>query len=137
MPTLSVWMIRTSLIYLLLAVSAGGLLLSNKGILIDISVWNLLQVHIEIALFGWLLQFILGTAYWMLPRFLEGPKRGNKKLGWSMMLLLNAGIWFYIFSYLKVLPEGGALTGRILEFAAVAIFIMLHWNRIVAYQRSH
>lgn len=137
MPIQSVWMIRASLVYLLAAVAAGGLLLTHKGIEIDASVWSLLQLHIELALFGWLIQFVLGTAYWMLPRFLSHPKRGDRRLGWLMILLLNAGIWIYILSHFRIIPSAGFLAGRMLELSAVGVFVALHWNRIVPYRRGH
>lgn len=137
MPAQSVWMIRGSLVYFSAAILAGGLMLVQKAVLIDGSIWSLLQIHIELALFGWLIQFVMGTAYWMLPRFLKGPKRGSEKAAWFMVLLWNAGIWFYILSHLKILPAGGFLFGRILELSAVVCFIYLHWNRIVPYKRGH
>lgn len=137
MPVQSVWMIRMSLVYFLSVITIGGFLLSSKGFLGDISIWTLLEVHIELALFGWLIQFVLGTAYWILPRYLEGAKRGNEKLAWLMIVLLNSGLWIYILTHLQVLPTPGIVTGRILELAAIALFIYLHWHRIVDYQRGH
>ena len=137
MPIQSVWMIRTSLVYFLAVISIGGLMLANKGIMFNISVWALLQVHIELALFGWLIQFVLGTAYWILPRFLEGKKRGSETAAWTMIALLNGGVWIYILTHFEVLPEQGFITGRLLELASVALFVYLHWHRIVSYQRDH
>ncbi len=100
------------------------------------SIWTLLQIHIEVALFGWLIQFVLGTAYWMLPRYLEGPKRGSEGLAWTMMILLNAGLWIYILTHLHLVPDTGYVVSRLLELSAVVLFIYLHWNRIVSYQRG-
>jgi len=34
-----------------------------------------LPIHIEVLIFGWIIQFTLGTAYWILPRFLQAPQR--------------------------------------------------------------
>lgn len=137
MPVQSIWMIRISLIYLLAAFVAGALLLIHKGIVVHFSIWSLLQVHIEMALFGWLIQLVLGTAYWILPRFLEGPGRGSSYLAWLMVILLNAGLWIYIFSHLQLIPEVGFLIGRLLEWSAVGLFVHLHWSRIVPYRRGH
>lgn len=137
MPVQSVWMIRGSLIYFTLTLAAGGALLAQKGVFFHWSVWTLLQVHIELALFGWLIQFVLGTAYWMLPRYLKGPGRGSPGAAWLMILLLNTGIWIYLLARLQFIPSGGLVLGRILELSAVANFVYLHWNRIVPYRRGH
>lgn len=137
MPVQSVWMLRISLVYLLAAFVIGGVLLTHKGVGLASAAWSLLPVHIEIALFGWLIQFVMGTAYWMLPRFLTRPKRGDERLGWLMILLLNAGIWLYISTQVRIFPAPGFLVGRLLELSAVAIFVTLHWNRIVPYRRGH
>lgn len=137
MPIQSIWMIRASLIYFLAVFIIGGFMLVHKGIFLHSFAWSLLQVHIELALFGWLIQFVLGTAYWMLPRFLEGPKRGSKGMAWLMILLLNSGIWIYLLSYFGMISQTGFLIGRALELAAVGCFVYLHWNRIVRYRRGH
>ncbi|MDX1637046.1 MAG: hypothetical protein R3281_03685 [Balneolaceae bacterium] len=130
-------MIRISLLYFLAAISVGAVMLVSKAVVLEISFSTLLQVHIELALFGWLIQFVLGTAYWMLPRYLKGPKRGSNSLAWGMVALLNGGLWIYLCAHLEILPDSGFLAGRVLELISVGLFIYLHWNRIVAYRRGH
>jgi len=134
MPTPSRWMIRCSFIYLLIGFLMGGLLLIGKAFPSYYFQWFLLPVHIEVVLFGWIIQFTLGTAYWILPRFLEGPPRGDIIWGKLMVLSLNLGIFLTVLSYLRLLPNFGTLIGRIFETASVALFIYLHWNRIVTYR---
>lgn len=134
MPKVSRWMIRSSLLYLLLGVGLGALMLIHKAYPLHPAVWQLLPVHIEVTIFGWIIQFTLGTAYWMLPRFLEEPKRGNRGAAWLMVILLNLGILMVVADSLfsPLIPL--RLAGRFLEVGAVTLFISLHWNRIVSYR---
>ena len=96
----------------------------------------LLPVHIELLIFGFIIQFTMGTAYWILPRFLEGEPRGNVFWSKSMAGFLNAGIVLNISYYLGLTAQWGTLTGRLLEITAVILFIALHWNRAVSYQSN-
>ena len=47
---------------------------------------------IEFLLFGWTLQLIMGTAFWILPRFAQEPKRGNETFVGVAFGLLNVGL---------------------------------------------
>jgi len=133
MPNVSVWMLRLSLFYLITGASIGSLLLINKAVLISYKLWALLPVHIELLIFGWIIQFTLGTAYWILPRFLISKDRGSELLANFMLLSLNAGILLVILSELFYSLSALALPGRILETLAVILFAGLHWKRIASY----
>lgn len=134
MPTPSRWMIRLALIYLIAGMAMGALLLIHKAYPINPAVWMLLPVHIEVTIFGWIIQLTLGTAYYMLPRFIEGPPRGRPWLAAAMVVALNLGILLVITDSLVMVRFPLQLTGRILEMLAVGIFIFLHWSRIVTYR---
>lgn len=136
MPLISRLMIKLSLMYLLFGVSLGALMLINKAWFISPILWFVLPIHIEFLIFGWIIQFTLGVAYWILPRFLETKGRGNPKLAWSMVLFLNTGILFGAFSGYG-LGSVFALVGRIFEIFAVLLFISLHWKRVVTYNRGN
>ncbi len=133
MPGVSRWMIRISLVYFVLSTGVGMVMLINKAYPIYPEIWKYLPVHIEMMLFGWIIQFTLGTAYWILPRFLETKGRGNTALGILMPILLNTGIWLVIASSTAFGLNLMATIGRIFEMLTVAIFISLHWKRIVSY----
>lgn len=134
MPAPSRWMIRCSLLYLLAGFTIGALILIAKAYLAYSQIWSLLSVHIEVLIFGFIIQFTMGTAYWILPRFLKGPPRGN--IFWSKLMVVsfNAGILLNVLTYLNVIGRWGTVAGRILEVLAVITFIALHWNRAVSYQ---
>lgn len=128
-------MIRLALIYFLIGSTIGALILTNKAYHFNSSLWELLPVHIEFMIFGWIIQFTLGVAYWILPRFFGGEDRGKTYWSYLMILLFNLGILLVASSQSGLLPETGALIGRISEAVAVGIFISLHWKRVLTYNR--
>ena len=129
MPKLSVWLVRAALLHMGVGFLFGALLLFHKGIPIYPWAWRLLTPHIELMIFGWTMQFVMGIAFWILPRF-SGPARyGRVSLGWWSFGLFNAGLiaagfggWFALNPLL--------LAGRLLTLAAVALFAVLIWPRV-------
>lgn len=91
MPRLSVLMIRVALLYLGVGFLFGGLLLFNKGIPLEGSIWRLLPVHVELLVFGWMFQFVMGVAFWIAPRFSTEPRYGHVILAQFAFVLLNIG----------------------------------------------
>jgi hypothetical protein len=129
-------LIKSSLIYLILGVLFGALMLINKAIPINAAVWALLPVHIELMIFGWIIQFTLGVAYWILPRYLKGEARGNRFLAYIMVMVLNLGIWLMVVAEFTAINDYLHLIARGLEFLAVLLFISLHWKRIVSFNKN-
>lgn len=136
MPVQSVWLIRLSLIYFFIAVVLGGILLSHKVVEIHPSVWALLPLHFEMAIWGWIIQFVLGTAYWMFPRFLKTPKRGSSLAAWYGIILFNAGIITVLLSHL-ISSQWLRIPGRFLILAGIVTFIGLMWGRVVTYRNRN
>lgn len=131
MPRLSVWMLRAALLHFGLGVSAGALMLWNKGVPLDARLWLLLNTHVEMLLVGWLLQVALGTAFWILPRL--GERRyGDVRLGWAACLLLNTSVVLVAFSAPLNLT-GFLLPGRLMQILAVALMARLLWPRVKAF----
>ncbi len=131
MPRLSVWLMRMSLVALVLGGGLGACLLAAEpwG-----SPWvvRLRLAHVHLMLFGWLLPFVLGTAYWMLPKHAAGEPRGSPGAGWMAGSLVIGG---------ALTGAIGALTGsptvQRLGTAGVVAggggFIALLWPRIKAF----
>lgn len=134
MSAQSIWMIRLSLLSLLISVLIGGLLLVHKVLPVHPMLWAFLPVHYEIAILGWLVQFVMGTAYWMFPRHLTGPGRGSEGLAWVLVVMFNLGLLILLIAsataYDQILP----LTGRGCMILAVILFGALMWNRVVSYR---
>ncbi len=134
MPTITRWMIKASLIYFGAGLTMGAYLLLNKAVVLDPGAWSYLGYHIEIMIFGWILQFVMGVAYWIMPRFVEGPPRGPIWHSWLMVGFLNGGIWLNLLN-LSFWPVAGLeLAGRLLEVASVGMFVFIHWDRIYGLQ---
>ncbi len=129
MPKLSVWMVRAALIHMGVGFLFGAMILWHKGVPLFDWTWKLLNPHIELMIFGWTMQIVMGTAYWILPRF-SGPDRyGRTRLGWWSFGLFNAAL---------LMTAGGAwltlewmlLAGRLAMLAAVVLFIVLIYPRV-------
>ncbi len=129
MPRLTVWFVRTSLLYLLAGFTLGALMLAQDGISYDPGILRLLPVHIEFLLAGWLVQLAMGVAFWIFPRFGLGlPRsRGNEALIWSAFWLLNGGIWVVVLS---LWIPAALLAGRLAEAAGVIVYAAGTWRRI-------
>jgi hypothetical protein len=134
MPRLSQWYVRTALAYLALGFTFGALMLANKGLNFEPKLWRLLPAHIELMLMGWTLQLALGMAFWMLPRFWEGPPRGNESGAWAAYLLLNLGVSLVILRAVFIWPSWLMFVGRAAEAGAAVAFGLHIWRRIVPRQ---
>jgi hypothetical protein len=130
MPALSILIIRTSLLYLLLGFTLGGLILVNKAIPFYPGIWRLLPVHIEMLLIGWIVQLVIGVAFWMLPRFNREPVRGKEWLVWGAFIGLNAGILLVCAESIWTEISIAGTIGRIFEFTAIVLFAIHAWPRI-------
>ncbi|RIK36495.1 MAG: hypothetical protein DCC55_27110 [Chloroflexi bacterium] len=128
MPRLSVWAIRAALLYLVLGFTIGALMLWNKGAPLHPMLWRLLPAHIEFLLFGWTVQLALGVAYWILPRFQAA--RGNPRLAWLALSLLNLGVLVISAAPFMAAPGITSLFGRMAEIAAGVAFALHAWPRI-------
>jgi heme/copper-type cytochrome/quinol oxidase subunit 1 len=129
MPKLSVWLVRASLIHMGIGFLFGSMILFHKGIPLYSWTWRLLTPHIELMIFGWTMQFVMGIAYWILPRFTAKARYGNSILGWCALVLVNCGIllaaagaWFAL--------DALALAGRLSILSAVCTFVILVWPRV-------
>ena len=129
MPKLSVWLVRASLVYMGIGFFFGALLLYHKGIPISVWTWRLLNPHIEIMIYGWTMQFVMGVAFWILPRFSGTARYGKTTLGWWSFALLNGGLllttlnaWFGV--------GWPSAVGRVSILAAVVAFVVMMWPRV-------
>ena len=129
MPKLSVWMVRASLIYMGIGFLFGSLILHHKGIPIFTWTWRLLNPHITLMIFGWTMLFVMGIAFYILPRFSDRNNRyGAEYLGWRSFYLFNGGIisalggWFANHTF--------TLIGMLLLLGGVLLYIGMMWSRV-------
>ena len=130
MPRLSVWMIRTALVYLGLGFTWGAAMLFQKGVPLEATLLRLLPMHVEFVLIGWTMQLAMGIGFWILPRFARGSARGNEMLVWAAYVLLNVGVlavgvgtWLQVSNVIPVLGRGA-------EWLAVLAFALHAWPRV-------
>ena len=135
MPTVSIYLIRSAFIYLILGIGIGTLLLIDKGFSFAPQIWFLLPIHIELLLSGWLLQFLMGVAYWMFPKFITGKTRGNKNVAVTMFILYNLGMIALLSAHLVTELNSLLILGRVLHFSSISCFVFLIWSRITTYNR--
>jgi hypothetical protein len=129
MPRLSAWSVRLAMLYLLLGFTFGALMLANKGIPFAAWLWRLLPAHMDILLFGFVIQLAIGFAFWILPRY-RGGSRGNENVVWVAVVLLNLGIWTITIAGSFNFSGLWMVTGRLLEGVAAILFVVQVWKRI-------
>lgn len=128
MPRLTVWFVRMALVHLALGFTLGALLLINKGVPFSPAIWHWRPAHIEFLLVGWVVQLVLGVAFWILPRFQQ--RRGNVSMAWAAFGLLNLGVWLIAVVTPLGLPASWLVIGRLVEIAAALAFALNAWPRV-------
>lgn len=134
MPAISIWLLRLSLVALATGAALGGWLLGAEP---WPSEWlpRLRAAHVYLMLWGWLLPFVLGTAFWMLPRHGHGAGRGSPWLGTAGTMLLSLGAAIGLTGSLagadQVWRGGLACT-----VAGAIAFLRLLWPRVKAFGRD-
>lgn len=126
MPALTRFLLRLSLLALLCGAGLGWWRLVHPGM----PQLTLRAAHIEVMLFGWLVPFVMGTAYWILPRAAVQPERGNPGLAWVGALLLVLGVLGSVILRLF----GGSLVLQHLatgiRSAGIVLLLLLLWPRV-------
>lgn len=94
MDRISVWLVRTSLVYLVSGFVLGAVLLINLGLGYPWSLPPLGPIHAHLLFVGWLVQFALGFAFWLLPRRRRSGVLQPTSERWSFTAygLLNGGL---------------------------------------------
>lgn len=128
MPRLSCWFLRSAFIHLILGFTFGSLILIQKGIPFNPKIWVLLPAHIELVLFGWTVQLIMGVGFWIFPRFRR--KRGNERFAWFAFGLINLGLWLTVLNSIFIGSTLITFGGRLAELAGITAFVLHAWPRI-------
>jgi heme/copper-type cytochrome/quinol oxidase subunit 1 len=130
MPKLSVWLVRASLVHMGIGFLFGALILYHKGVPLFTWMWRLLNLHVELMIFGWTMQLVMGVAFFALPRFSQREQRyGPVRLGWWSFYLLNSGVILTAVAHWYNTPTF-VLLGRLLVLLAIVAFVILIWPRV-------
>ena len=86
-------MVRAALCWLVAGALVGGLMLLDGTLPGALVAW-LAPSHAHMLFVGWFLQFVIGVAYWLLPRKRTPaqPLGYDERLGMLATLALNAGL---------------------------------------------
>src|SRR5438067_1536503 len=113
MPTVARLFVKASLVWMVLGVTLGGWLLlwpwvSGQAVAYP---WSI--VHAHILFVGFLMNMVMGVAYWMFPRPRLVPRR--EELSAAALILMNLGL------ALRVIGEPWAALGHGGVFAVVLL----------------
>jgi len=136
MPRVSVWLVRASLLQLLSGALLGAAYLAFKAEGWFAILVTHLGTHQEQMLVGWMVQLVIGVAYWILPRSDgQGPK-DSERVMWVVFGLLNAGVLVAALGTDPSWPASLLLIGRVAETAAAVLFARHAWKRQRAYREG-
>ena len=135
MPRLTRWFVKTSFLYLTLALIAG-LLIEIQSIWKFVVLGGLFPVYIHLFVLGWITQLIFGVVFWMFPKYsIEKPRR-SETLGWWTYVLLNIGLILRIVAEPIHSTQPNAFSGwtlvvsAIFQFLAGLTFVINSWGRV-------
>ncbi len=134
MPPLTRWMVKTSLMYLVLALLTG--LLMGLQPLINLPEFSsgLMPAYLHLYMIGWVSLLIFGVVFWMFPKYSQAEPRGSERLGWAVYGLINAGLLLRVPAELLVRP--GNAWGWVLVISALLLwlgglcFVLNTWQRV-------
>lgn len=134
MPLLTRLFIKSSLVYLALALLVGvwmGVQAVSGGV-----IPGLFPVYIHLFTMGWLTFLIFGVAYWMFPKYTPAMPRGHEWLVWGTFVLANLGLISRAFAEPLNATQPGGVWGWLLVFSAAAqwlsgvLFALNAWSRV-------
>ncbi len=135
MPTPTRWFIKTSFVYLALAL-ISGLLLAMQPTLGISALGVLFPIYIHLLVLGWLTQLVFGVVYWMFPKFSVDAPRGSERLGWWTYGLLNVGLILRAIAepIQDIAPNSYSgwtlVVSALLLFLSGATFVLNSWQRV-------
>ena len=136
MPRASVWLIRIALLHLLSGAVLGTAYLVFKATGTPAWVATHRPVHMEQMLVGWMVQLVIGVAWWILPRPAEPERAPRAATMWLVGVLLNGGVVVAALGGSPRLPQALLPAGRMLEVLAVAVFALHAWRRQRPYRQA-
>jgi len=129
--------IKTALVALVLAFSAGAALAIASSVGVAVSpIWAIEHAHL--AFVGWLVNIVIGIALWMLPLARERyPRTAGRYPPWAPMTvyaLLNGGLALRIVSEPFLATGAVARTAlfvsAVAQLAAILLFAYVAWQRV-------
>lgn len=140
MDRLTSIMLRIALGWLLLGFVIGGAMLTDQHMPGQWRLW-LAPGHGHMLFVGWFLQFVIGVAYWLLPRKRspDQPIGYVERPAYIAVGALNAGLTFRVGG--EALERAGhanditfttLVIAAVLQILAAVIFVVQLWPRVAA-----
>lgn len=131
MPREARWLIKTSLLYLVLALGTGlALVLPAAPRLAP----NLYLTYLHLFTVGWLTQLIFGVAFWLFPRYSREQLHGHRALVWASYGCLNAGLILRAatepFPVRDDLGRWALAAAALLQWLGGLLFVVHIWPRV-------
>ncbi len=136
MPRLSRWFIKIGMLYLVAGLAMGSALAMQPVMGWSTSLHLLRPVYLHFLFIGWVTQLIMGVGYWMFPKRSKENPRGSERIGWAVLILLNAGLVLRAVGEPAVVLYPDAKLGWTLATAATLLllagwgFVLNTWGRI-------
>jgi hypothetical protein len=134
MPRVVRWYLRTALVMFVLALLVG-IFQALGGMAIPV-LPGLTPVYFHLLMVGWVSQFILGVAIWMLPKYSTDQPRGMESLSWAAYVLLNLGLLARAIAEPLNSSSPGSFWGWLLvasalcQWVAGLFFVVNAWRRV-------
>jgi hypothetical protein len=133
MPPLTRWLVRTALLWLLLALGLGVPIVAPERLGLPLVLVGVRPTWVHFIVVGWITQLIFGVAYWMFPRHTVTHPRGLTALGWAGYVLLNLGLLLRVTGdFLTVLGHAQSLAALSapLQLVAGCSLAAMIWPRV-------
>ncbi|HLF03171.1 MAG TPA: hypothetical protein VI547_14405 [Anaerolineales bacterium] len=136
MPRLTRWFIKTALAYFVVGLLVGVLVMARSVVALPALVGALGPAYFHLLMVGWVMQLIIGVAFWMFPKFTTEQPRGSETLGWATYILLNAGLILRVIGEPANAVQPQPLLGwlvaasAVLQWLAGMGFVINTWRRV-------
>lgn len=136
MPPFTRLFVKTSLLYLAAAFIAGLLIALPPSLPLPTIVSGLTPVYFHLFMVGWVMQLIVGVAYWMFPKWSKLLPRGHDVLALATYTLLNSGLLLRVLAEPAQRVSAWSGWGWLLALAALLqwlgglAFIANTWPRV-------
>lgn len=130
MPLITRTLIKTSLVYLALALLLGTILVAAPLINVNLPP-GMTPLFFHLFMVGWVAQLIFGVAVWMFPKFSMKQPRGDERLIWVAYSLLNIGLGLRVIGEPMQSASPAPIWGWLLAASATAQWLAglgFGWN---------
>lgn len=133
MPRPARWLIKTALLYLVVALGIGLVRAGQTTGLVPGTAATLWLPQLHLLTVGWLTQLIFGVAFWLFPS--PGPNtQPSPRLIWGAYGALNGGLLLRLGCEPAFFPDPvqkwGLVASAALQWSASLLLVAHFWARV-------